>query len=159
MKNVWFWIFMVLTIAWMTVIFMFSAKDADTSTVTSYKVGRTIGRLFVPGFEQMPEDEQTAFAARIDKPVRKTAHACEYAVLGFLAMGTFIGYDTERYYKSRKTLFLISAALCILYAVSDEVHQYFVPGRACRFMDMCIDSAGVLVGTFACTVLKRVLKK
>ena len=32
------------------------------------------------------------------------------------------------------------------YAITDEIHQLFVPERACAFMDMCIDSVGVAVG-------------
>ena len=44
--------------------------------------------------------------------------------------------------------FLIRAELfCALYACSDELHQYFVPGRSCRFFDVCVDSAGAFCGT------------
>lgn len=43
--------------------------------------------------------------------------------------------------------FLIRAELfCALYACSDELHQYFVPGRSCRFFDVCVDSAGAFCG-------------
>ena len=33
--------------------------------------------------------------------------------------------------------------LAVLYGVSDEVHQYFVPGRSMAFSDVMVDSAGV----------------
>ena len=36
--------------------------------------------------------------------------------------------------------------LATLYAVTDELHQYFVPDRACAFTDVCIDSAGAAMG-------------
>ena len=37
--------------------------------------------------------------------------------------------------------------VCILaYAVTDEIHQAFVPGRACAPMDVLIDSAGAATG-------------
>lgn len=43
--------------------------------------------------------------------------------------------------------FLVRAELfCALYACSDELHQYFVPGRSCRFFDVCVDSAGAFCG-------------
>lgn len=43
--------------------------------------------------------------------------------------------------------FLLRAELfCALYACSDELHQYFVPGRSCRFFDVCVDSAGAFCG-------------
>ena len=33
-----------------------------------------------------------------------------------------------------------------IYSVTDEIHQMFVPGRACAPLDMLIDSAGVAAG-------------
>ena len=35
---------------------------------------------------------------------------------------------------------------CALYACSDELHQYFVPGRSCKFFDVCVDSTGAFFG-------------
>jgi VanZ family protein len=34
----------------------------------------------------------------------------------------------------------------LLYAVSDEIHQYFIPGREMRAFDVFIDSLGVIAG-------------
>ncbi|MBP3443041.1 MAG: VanZ family protein [Clostridia bacterium] len=34
----------------------------------------------------------------------------------------------------------------LLYAVSDEVHQYFVPERACRVFDIFVDTCGAMTG-------------
>ena len=34
----------------------------------------------------------------------------------------------------------------VLYAVTDEVHQYFVPGRSCELRDALIDACGVAAG-------------
>lgn len=43
--------------------------------------------------------------------------------------------------------FLIRAEVfCALYACSDELHQYFVPGRSCKFFDVCVDSTGAFFG-------------
>ena len=39
---------------------------------------------------------------------------------------------------------LLSSALCMLYAVSDELHQYVVPGRAMLLSDVGIDALGFL---------------
>ena len=33
-----------------------------------------------------------------------------------------------------------------LYAATDDLHQLFVEGRSCEFRDVCIDSAGVVLG-------------
>lgn len=36
--------------------------------------------------------------------------------------------------------------LSVLYALSDEYHQTFVPGRNGTFVDLLIDASGALVG-------------
>lgn len=44
------------------------------------------------------------------------------------------------------SILLRAEVFCALYACSDELHQYFVPGRSCRFFDVCVDSAGAFCG-------------
>lgn len=68
-----------------------------------------------------------------DLVLRKLAHAAEYAVLGALLV---------RATGSAGLAFGLGA----LYAVSDEVHQAFVPGRLGSPLDVALDAAGVLVG-------------
>jgi VanZ family protein len=68
-----------------------------------------------------------------DLVLRKIAHAAEFAVLGALLVRA-----TGR----------AGSALAIgaLYAISDEVHQSFVPGRLGSPLDVAVDAAGVAVG-------------
>jgi VanZ family protein len=68
-----------------------------------------------------------------DLVLRKIAHAAEFAVLGFLLVRALGGEWA-------------ALALGIAYAVSDEVHQHFVPGRLGSPVDVAIDAAGVAVG-------------
>jgi VanZ family protein len=68
-----------------------------------------------------------------DVALRKVAHAGEFAVLGFLL---FRALGRER----------PALALGIAYAVSDEVHQHFVPGRLGSPLDVLVDAVGVVVG-------------
>lgn len=153
MKNKPLWVrvrwilFLILTIAWMGVIFAFSAKNANTSTQQSRYMGRLIGRIFVPHFGDWPESDQYAFAEKWDYPVRKAAHMSEYALLGCLMMGTLMYTRTKYYWRTAG----VSLIACAIYATTDEVHQYFVPGRACKVMDVGIDSAGALVGILLMT--------
>ncbi len=132
------------TVFWMIIIFTFSARNAEQSAGDSTSVGILFGRLFVPGFAQMDKQAQMDFAEKVDHPVRKTAHATEYAVLGFLIAGSYA--DRK---KKWIELLLVPFAIGALYAVSDEIHQMFVPGRSCQVTDMLIDSCGVLAGTLA----------
>ena len=80
----------------------------------------------------------------IDFPVRKCAHASEYAVLGILILGTAYSFSEDSGKRKIHTVVLVCwYGIC---RQRDEFHQLFVPGRSCQFRDVCIDSAGVLTG-------------
>ncbi len=145
-------IFLALSLVWMIVIFLFSAREAQLSSQDSASVGELIGKIFVPGFAAWEPQKQLEFAKKIDHPVRKTAHATEYAVLGFFLAGS---YSDRR----KKWRFSIGVPWMIgtAYAVSDEFHQWFVPGRSCQVSDMLLDSCGVFAGVFVGQVLWRCL--
>lgn len=68
-----------------------------------------------------------------DLVLRKFAHAAEYAMLGAL-----LARATGRVG--------LAFALGTLYAVSDEIHQSFVPGRMGSSLDVAIDAVGVAIG-------------
>ena len=46
--------------------------------------------------------------------------------------------------------------IAVLYACTDEVHQMFVPGRACRLFDLAVDAAGAVAGIFFCILVLRI---
>ena len=71
----------------------------------------------------------------------KPGHIIEFALLGFTALRALI-------WKRKFTIKLIIITLlaCELYALSDEIHQIFVPGRAFDIPDLFIDGAGILIG-------------
>lgn len=144
------YVFGILILIWMSIIFLFSARPADVSTQDSNFVGMAIGNLFVPGFRGWTEEQQLEFAQKVDHPVRKTAHATEYAVLGFLVMGYCRcaqdakkrGYNEETKYKKMLPAWIFGT----VYAATDEFHQLFVPGRSGQVSDVMLDSAGVFLG-------------
>jgi VanZ family protein len=68
-----------------------------------------------------------------DLVLRKIAHAGEFAVLGALLL---------RALRDERAALAAGAA----YAISDEVHQMFVPGRVGSPLDVAIDSVGIAVG-------------
>ncbi len=143
-------IFLILAVLWMAVIFSFSARPAEQSTGDSRWAGHMIGQLFVPGFGDWSDKEQEAFAEKVDYPVRKTAHAMEYAVLGLLTAGAYIRRGTS----IRKGI-LVPWGIAALYAASDEFHQLFVPGRSGQVSDVVLDSAGVLAGVLLLAGIRR----
>jgi hypothetical protein len=76
-----------------------------------------------------------------DFVLRKAAHLTEYAVLGGLL--------------ARAVADSPALVLGIAYAVTDEVHQTYVAGRAGSLRDVAIDSVGVLAGIVAVRRVSR----
>lgn len=133
-------LFAILAVIWMVVIFSFSARPGEESEDQSIKAGMVVCHIFVPGFDNMSEEQQVHMAQTIDYPVRKTAHATEYALLAGLVLGTVTaGVINIR-------CVAISAFITILYAATDEFHQLFVPGRSTQVKDVLIDSCGAVIG-------------
>ncbi|MBI2912042.1 MAG: VanZ family protein [Chloroflexi bacterium] len=82
----------------------------------------------------------------------KTAHLGEYAVLAGLLLFALrerrddAGARSPRPYRRWSSAAQrLALALALLYAVSDEFHQSFVPNRTASVWDVVIDGCGVLV--------------
>lgn len=134
---------MAVAIVWMIFIFAFSSRTGNVSSEDSGRVGRFVGETFVPTFKDWSKEKQQAFVDKVDHPIRKTAHATEYAILGMLLCGSI--YEKE---KQRRMKTIFPWIIGTLYAATDEFHQLFVPGRSGQITDVMLDSAGVLVGVF-----------
>lgn len=73
----------------------------------------------------------------------KTLHIMEYALLYFFL---FLGFCFTKELKlSRKEIFVFPVFFAILYGISDEIHQTFIPTREGRLRDVFIDIAGILL--------------
>ena len=143
-----------MLLAWMIVIFAYSAKNAADSTSQSHILGRRLGSIVVSGWNELSDEQQEEFAARWDTVIRKSAHVTEFLILAVFLMNVFLSWSVKR---SRAAL--LSAASGVFYAASDEFHQTFVPGRAGRLSDVGIDSCGIILGILivlaACSLLKK----
>ena len=111
-------------------IFLFSAQNGMDSAALSGEVMGPFARILTLLFGEAGHNV-----------FRKFAHFFIYMVLMFFLYHAF--YRTR---KNRRLSALLPYALCILYAVSDEVHQYFVPERACRLFDVGVDALGAAAG-------------
>ena len=76
----------------------------------------------------------------------KLLHVIEYSMLGFLMVRAFFSLRRP---SSRVVLFIISLGITVLFAFSDELHQFFVPGRTASLADVMADGLGALAGTLA----------
>ena len=147
------WFLACLTLFWMVFIFMMSSAGKDESNSQSGAVCEFICEHFVEGYEEMAPEEQIQMQQKISFPVRKCAHLSEYAVLGALMTLTAASWRREDE-ETMRTGETPGGTVCILpvlaagflYAVSDEIHQIFVPGRSGEPRDVLIDTSGVLIG-------------
>jgi len=139
--KIYRYIFISLMIAWMGLIFFMSSRNAEKSTHDSNSVIMMIGRIFHSDFEEWDDVKVTEYLDSLSLVIRKTAHACEYAVLCFLAAHVFIPGTKNQLLCRFKKIFT-GFAVAVMYAITDEIHQSFVPGRACTIVDVGIDSLG-----------------
>jgi len=121
-------------ICWMAFIFWMST-EAFSSENTSSLLEPVLRYLFP---ETLPQQ-----AALIHALIRKAGHVIEYFILSILLFRAFRG-DSGQSWSWRWALLAVVAI--ILYAGSDEFHQFFVPSREASVTDVAIDTAG---GIFA----------
>ncbi len=132
-------LFSLFTLFCMVMIFMFSFQSGEASAGVSVSFYDIF--LQLTGFDFISHD---AF--------RKIAHFCEFAALGFGFCGTV-------YFWCNESKFLLPFVLSVLYALSDEIHQMFVPERAGRIFDIFVDACGSSFGIFVLYLFLIVFKK
>ncbi len=140
------YIYLALSVVWMAVIFRFSGQTATDSTTESIFITERILRFFMSN----PAPE---LIDAFENIVRKLAHFAEYFLLGSLLFLTLRSYGLSK----RKSAFAI--LISALYAISDEVHQYFIPGRACRWYDVVIDTSGSAFAYLICLYISYLKNK
>lgn len=118
-------VFWLLTAAVMVIIFMFSADTGEESE----EISMSLFGMLIDFIGQFISHDV----------LRKIAHFTEFATLGFCMTGAI-------HFTFEKKSFFLPFIPCALYAVSDEIHQYFVPERACRIFDIFVDSCGIATG-------------
>lgn len=113
---------------WIIVIFILSTSlfsAADTAIIIK------------PILHWLWPSASLATVALIHDSIRKCAHFTNYAVLFWLLIR---GPMRGRPYTA--------LALCVCYAMLDEAHQIFVPGRTASIYDVALDSTGALFSRF-----------
>ena len=135
---------LVITILIMAFIFLQSALPADLSKEESNLIVQAL-------IEFLHVDAKILSFA-----VRKCAHFTEYLLLGLSLFATVREYDPVRLERNEQwqRTALLSWGIGALYALTDEVHQAFVPGRSCEIRDMLIDSCGVAAGVLIMAALR-----
>lgn len=72
----------------------------------------------------------------------KFAHTFKYAILGYLLMRAL---GSARKFSPRTSI-LLSLLFILLWGISDEIHQGFVPGRTASIFDLLFNLVGGAIG-------------
>lgn len=135
--------FLGLALCLMVIIFCLSSQNAEASSDTSGGLIRFIMGVFAPKFEELSATEQENLVASFQFFTRKSAHAGAYMLLSFLLSAA--GLQLEGIKPFLRVAF--GWLIAVLYSISDEIHQLFIPGRSGELRDVFIDSCGAAVGT------------
>lgn len=135
----------ILVILWMALIFFLSHQPAIESSELSSGITKRVYDII-----KMIAPDIRLDLESLNHIIRKLAHFGVYMILGFL-LANGLRYNK----KSRINAILLALLICILYAISDEIHQIFIPGRSGQVSDVLIDSLGGLVGIVLLDLLRR----
>lgn len=136
----------IIAIICCIIIFSFSAVPATASTKQSK--GLTYNVIKLLNGNKLSERDLEKLTKKINPVIRKIAHFSIYMIL---AIVTYM-FIEELNIKSksekerlRKNI-IYTCIFCIIYAVFDEIHQIYVPGRTGKAIDVIIDTLGSCMG-------------
>ena len=143
----------ILIVIWMIVIFIFSNQVSDKSSNTSgNSIKFILEKLSIT--KNMDEQQIAELVESLQTPIRKLAHFSIYTIGGVL---TSIYFSLDA--KNIKKNILLAFIFCVIYAITDEIHQHFVPGRSCELRDVLIDSSGAMLGILISQIIIKFCKK
>ncbi|QIZ05636.1 VanZ family protein [Priestia megaterium] len=120
-------------ILWMALIFCFTQLPYFTGEKTSEAIQKVVVTEHNAINTPSADHEEINVLNLI---VRKATHV---TVFGILALLLFKSLEIYRY------SYILSWVLTFLYAITDEYHQSFMPGRVALFRDVLFDSFGALL--------------
>ena len=143
-------IYMFLIIIWMIVVFTFSNEPAEKSSKVSGGITEKVVHVITKDNEKVTQTQKDT----IETIIRKCAHFVLYAIGGYL-VANFV--NTTKAQDRRILLYAI--LFTFTYAITDEVHQLFVPGRSGEIRDVIIDTAGGSCGAVLFWILRKIIRR
>lgn len=119
----------------MGVIFTFSARSDPYASLPPAWSEPQVSTTPVPTGAPVKKLPST------DELIGRFLHVGEYLLLGFLVIRAAAWNSAIRAGNA-----LSSVGLSMVYALSDEFHQIYVPGRAFQVADLLLDLTGILIG-------------
>ena len=126
-------------------------KFLKNHRIEDFKIGKWLPVFLWAGviffFSSLPVQRATEIYVT-DFVVKKFAHISEYAILFAL---TFRAVEKK---------FQVAYIITVAYAVTDELHQLFVPGRTAQISDILIfDLAGINIAAYCLWKLQQIHRK
>lgn len=135
----------LICILWLGFIFYNSTRPGDVSNAKSYSILNKIRAEYrqLDGEEKQQYSKLPSGAKeeKLNLFIRKNAHAFEYCVLAIIVCLILAQFGLKGKYAIIYVMFI-----CLLYAVLDEFHQLYVPGRTSSVRDVLIDFLGSVIG-------------
>lgn len=132
----------IMLLGWMILIFYMSHQPGEVSSNQS--------ELVIKIFNMLGISLDAYFGELATLVVRKLAHFTEYFILYVLA------YRVICFYVKKEMIKWYAISLVFLYACSDEIHQYFIPGRGPAFKDVLIDTSGGVLGVLITYIYEKI---
>ena len=162
----------ILLMIWATLVFQFSSQNGAQSSELSGKVIEiilTIKDKIIAITENYKEEHVIDMHStsqnkvtnkrifHLQKITRKIAHFILYTIGGMTIYLLLSVYFTQK--KSILLKMSMTLILGIGYAISDEYHQKFTLGRSPRWLDIQIDSLGIITGIIAAIAVVGLVNK
>ena len=151
LSKVLLWSLVLLVMA---VIYGLSAQTSTESNALSGKTIRVIADLLLPGFDDLSVEQQAQLVREWQNTVRKTAHLTIYMMLGTVTMLALLQHEI-----GRRSRVVGALGISVAYAISDEVHQFFVSGRGPQVSDVFVDGMGALIGVCLVLIILKLVSK
>jgi VanZ family protein len=98
-----------------------------------------IWALIIFGFSGMPAKAVSGVYWQ-EFAIKKTIHIVEYGTLSLLIYRAFIGSGVKK-----EKAAVLAILISVVYAISDEFHQSFTPGREPTVRDVLFDTIGAVL--------------
>lgn len=139
-------VFFLLALGCCVYIFVNSAENAAKSSARSEEITEMLSPVLIENYNDLTPKEQTRQKSLLESRLRTSAHGMEFAALGMCCAAFSLTFLRVLGRKKAALLPMFAFVFCVLYALSDEIHQIYVPGRAFQVGDLLMDGVGALIG-------------
>lgn len=144
-------ILIILLLGIFYIIFGFSGQEGEKSGSISRQITEAVTKN-IKQIQTLEETQKEITLKKIEHIIRKLAHFSLYTVVGILMMSLMSTYNIEQIKR-----YGISLGVGMIYAISDEIHQSFIPDRTPAVGDVFIDTCGVIFGIILVRIVMLII--